>query len=261
MKFLKQGFGKILYNLGRGIESVLGFIIDGISWILNLMKAIRQGLIAIFGGLFMILALFFFGGFIGILLLPVLLNLFVIFGLLPFGLSLLNKGLKLLKYGLTEYLYDKSNQLIDDGNMRFSNIFDYFGEYIRLENEAKFREQERKRRVYEEDQRRQREAFEEFFRQSTNFGGGYYNQNTGGYNSFSGISDVGFKEKYEQACDVLNVGYTANKDEIRVAYRKKAKEYHPDLNKAENATEMFQKVNDAHEFLTDENIIKYGKAS
>jgi len=70
---------------------------------------------------------------------------------------------------------------------------------------------------------------------------------------------VEFKKKYEESCNLLGVGYDADKYEIKLAYRKKAKEYHPDINKSSNATEMFQKVSDAYEFLNDDNIERYKK--
>ena len=41
------------------------------------------------------------------------------------------------------------------------------------------------------------------------------------------------------------------------AYRKLAKKYHPDLNKEPGAKEKFQEINDAYEFLSEENIKKY----
>ena len=66
-----------------------------------------------------------------------------------------------------------------------------------------------------------------------------------------------FVKTYEGHCDTLGVGYNADKYEIKLNYRKLAKKYHPDINKDPNATEKFQEVNDAYEFLTEENINKY----
>ena len=68
---------------------------------------------------------------------------------------------------------------------------------------------------------------------------------------------IEFKKKYEESCDLLGVPYDADKYQIKLAYRRKAKEYHPDLNKSPNAKEIFQKINDANEFLSDANIERY----
>ena len=57
--------------------------------------------------------------------------------------------------------------------------------------------------------------------------------------------------------EVLGVDKNASSSEIKKAYRKLAKKYHPDINKDPNATEMFTKINEAYEFLTEENIKKY----
>ena len=51
--------------------------------------------------------------------------------------------------------------------------------------------------------------------------------------------------------DVLGVSRNASADEIKSAYRKLAKKYHPDLNKAPDAAEKFKEVNEAYEGLGD----------
>ena len=52
--------------------------------------------------------------------------------------------------------------------------------------------------------------------------------------------------------EVLGVSKTATKDEIDKAYRKLAKMYHPDLNKAPDAEAKFKEINEAHEVLSDD---------
>ena len=66
-----------------------------------------------------------------------------------------------------------------------------------------------------------------------------------------------FRSEYEKACDVLGVPYSADVYEIKLAFRKLAKKYHPDVNKEPGATERFQRINDAYMFLNDENIRRY----
>lgn len=52
--------------------------------------------------------------------------------------------------------------------------------------------------------------------------------------------------------DVLGVEKGASKQDIRKAYRKLAREYHPDVNKAEDAEDKFKEVKEAYEVLKDD---------
>ena len=51
--------------------------------------------------------------------------------------------------------------------------------------------------------------------------------------------------------EVLGVSKGASDDEIKRAYRKLAKKYHPDLNKEPDAADKFKEVNEAYEILSD----------
>lgn len=51
--------------------------------------------------------------------------------------------------------------------------------------------------------------------------------------------------------DVLGISKNANDDEIKRAYRKKAKQFHPDVNKESDAEEKFKEVSTAYEALSD----------
>ncbi len=50
---------------------------------------------------------------------------------------------------------------------------------------------------------------------------------------------------------VLNVGQSASPEEIKQAYRRQARRYHPDVNSEPDAEERFKEVNQAYEVLSD----------
>ncbi|TRM12751.1 molecular chaperone DnaJ [Lentibacillus cibarius] len=52
--------------------------------------------------------------------------------------------------------------------------------------------------------------------------------------------------------EVLGVDKNASKDEIKKAYRKLARKYHPDVSEEENASEKFKEAKEAYEVLSDE---------
>jgi curved DNA-binding protein len=56
-----------------------------------------------------------------------------------------------------------------------------------------------------------------------------------------------FKDYYK----ILGVPRTADADEIKKAYRKLARQFHPDKNKAKGAEDKFKEVNEANEVLSD----------
>ena len=52
--------------------------------------------------------------------------------------------------------------------------------------------------------------------------------------------------------EVLGVSQTASQDEIKKAFRRLARQYHPDVNKESGAEAKFKEINEAYEVLSDE---------
>lgn len=57
--------------------------------------------------------------------------------------------------------------------------------------------------------------------------------------------------KYKDYYEILGVSREAKPEDIRKAYRKLAKKYHPDVNKEAGAEEKYKEINEAYEVLKD----------
>jgi len=62
---------------------------------------------------------------------------------------------------------------------------------------------------------------------------------------------IWFPVKYKDYYKILGVARGASDEEIKKAYRKLARKYHPDVSKEANAKERFQEVGEAYETLRD----------
>ena len=250
MKFL----GKILHGLATGLGTFFNVLINIMNVIVVTFEGIRQLLFLIF--VFGCSTIFIFP--IIPLLLPkeVMYFIFAVIFIPILGPKFIS-FLRYINYTLTEWMYDRADTMITGQKVGYESISDYSNKY-------KYEQEQMRRRQREEEARRQQEEmnrrFEEFVR---NFGGYQnsrtYNQgyNQGGYSGYTGVNNIGFKEKYEEACEILGLSVDTDIYQVKLNYRKLAKKYHPDINKDPGATEMFTKVNEAYEFLTEENIKKY----
>lgn len=57
--------------------------------------------------------------------------------------------------------------------------------------------------------------------------------------------------KYKDYYEILGVDKKATEAQIKSAYRKLAKKYHPDVDKSPSAQEKFKDINEAYEVLSD----------
>lgn len=261
------------------VGSIIDYTLQGLIYIFTVLVNIFSSIKQLFGLVFsaagcLILFFIFNPFFLAALLRSPLFWIGVLSLIVPIIGTIAVSYLKYIHYMATEYFYDKADFYILGRTAAYKRMEDYGNKYREnLERERLKREQERRKRQEEEFRRQfgnfgegaqwgswtfgSFEDFEQFFGQAQS--GGYYN----GYGQQSGNQNQryqapnSFKNQYESACDVLGVLYTADKYEIKLSYRKMAKIYHPDLNKAEDAAEKFKQINNAYEFLSDENIARY----
>src|SRR3569833_2884990 len=57
--------------------------------------------------------------------------------------------------------------------------------------------------------------------------------------------------EYKDYYKILGVARTATQDEVKRAYRKRARKYHPDVSKEADAEAKFKEVGEAYEVLKD----------
>ncbi|HSH34941.1 J domain-containing protein [Schnuerera sp.] len=259
MNIFKKILGKTLYGIAKFISIVLDGLIKLIEFVVIFVRSIARGFAALIG-MGGCLILFLLAGPFGFIILmhPVVLLTILFFVIFPILGTKFISYLKYLKYSITEFLFDRANYLIDGIGYQFRSFTEYKNAYKRMEEERKRREEHRR---YTEQQREWEEMFKQWYeyqnsqREQGNYGG------QGSYGHNYANPSFAFKEKYERSCDLLDLAYNADKYEIKLAYRKKAKEYHPDLNKSPNATSMFQQISEAYEFLSDDNIKRYKSIS
>lgn len=259
MRLIKNLFGKILYAITYVFSAVLYILISIMDFTVKLVTTIAHGfrLIIGMGGC---LIFFMFSGPLAtyIIFNPYILLIVLFFVIFPLLGTKFISLLKYVKFTLIEYLFDRAKYLMYGTNSQHDSFSEYGNTYRKAE-EAKRRKEQQDRQSQQQkewDERfKQWQEYQNFQGTFGNFGGnGYYNGSNG--QTYSNPT-VEFKKKYKESCDLLGISDSSDKYQIKLAYRQKAKEYHPDMNKSANATDMFQKINGAYEFLSDSNIERY----
>lgn len=70
--------------------------------------------------------------------------------------------------------------------------------------------------------------------------------------SYDNYDDEFVKKSQKDYYGILGVSKNASKEEIRKAYRNKAKQWHPDVCADKKATEMMRQINEAYSILSDD---------
>lgn len=263
---IKKATGKSLQGIGVVVEGFFQAMIAIFDAIVYIAEIFRQGILQLLlaGGCFLLFLFLNPFGFLFLLQPEVLLILFIAFGVPLLGKSFIS----LLRYGQyvsTEYLFDYAAYLQTGKNRTFRSFGEYGQKYQRLEREKMEREQQRRRA---EEQRMWEERFRQWYQNQQQYQGSYRGYQ-GQYGGYQGQSQQrggyyqqtnpyeDFKKKYEEAARTLGVSTDTDEYQVKLAYRKMAKQYHPDINKSPDATAKFQQMNDAYDFLSKENIERY----
>lgn len=257
MNIFKKLYGKTIYGLANIVELILNVFIYIVELIVGLVKRIGRGVVSIIsmGGIFFFLL-------VGPRLLFNPLTSMMIFFLIviPILGSKFVSYLKYVRYATIEYLFDYADKLTSGRRAQFQTFSEYGRKYKKAEEERRKREREKRQKEQQKEWEERFKQWGEYQRTQGNASyGGYSRSNQSyGYGNQTYINpNIDFKNRYEKSCDLLGIDYFSDKYQIKLSYRKKAKEYHPDINKDPKATEKFQEINGAYEFLSDDNIERY----
>lgn len=244
-------YGNFFKGVGVALDYIFEFLIAVFSLLTELSRSFRSLLLSVlfFGGCFIFLILWIPMSFrsTGGVPWPLIVILILVFPIIG---SLAVTRLKYIQYMVTEYFYERADYYLLGKEVTYETMGDYGSRYKRR-MEAERRRKERAQAAFEEELFRRQ--FEAFFNQQQNYGG----YDGGAYSGAQSGYDGGFKEKYEAAIRRLGLHVDADKYEIRLAYKRLAKKYHPDLNPEEDTTKVFQEINAAHDFLTDDAVARY----
>lgn len=228
MNIFKKVAGKILYFIAQIVSGILEGLITLIEFIVSFVLSIARGIIGILsmGGCLLLFILGPFG--IALLFHPLTFLMILFFVVFPILGTKFISYLKYLKYIITEYLFDRANYLIEGKEGGFKSFNEYGNRYRRMEEE-RWREEQQRRQAEQqrewEERFRQWSEYQNSQRGNSGYGGYWkYGGNTGYNNGQSYVNpSIEFKRKYEKSCDMLGIDYGSDKYEIKLAYRKKAK--------------------------------------
>ncbi|NLT12694.1 MAG: DnaJ domain-containing protein [Clostridiaceae bacterium] len=255
MRFINILLGKLI----RSFSKFHRWVLDGLIYLIEtgvlLSKSFIKGcffILGIGGCLFFFLLLGPLGDFL--FSHPVIVFILLIIVIFPILGAISVSYLNEYKIISVAYLTNLSLTLLDPEHYTYKN-------YKYYKNKRKQEKADQARREQERRDAQQR-MWEERFRQWQGFSGGYGRGYTSGYGGSSSGSTYSnpyedFKNKYENSCKVLGIATTIDPSRIKLAYRKMAKQFHPDVNKAPDATRRFQEISEAYEFLNEDNIARY----
>lgn len=249
---LKKAAGTGIQGIGKVVKGFFEAMIAIFATIVILAETLRQGVLQLLlaGGCLLLFILLNPIGFLFLMQPEILVVLFIAFIVPLLGRTFLS-FLRYWEYAATEYLFDYAAYLKTGKNRTFRSFGAYGEKYERIQWEKMQREQERRR---QEQQRMWEERFRQWVGQQQ-YQGGYYQRPPGGGYTQNPYDD--FRQKYEKAARTLGVSTQTDEYQVKLAYRKLAKQYHPDINKSPDATVKFQEINDAYDFLSKENIERY----
>lgn len=253
MKFIKKILGKIVYGIAVVNRFILRRLVNLIETITLLAKTFLKGcavIMSLGGCVVAFWLVVIFGGWNWLINHPLViltLSTTMLFAIL--GALMVEKVKDYIEVS-SRFLFGRAEYLKDPDKHTKRSY-----RYHKYTYDAEKAEQARR-----EWQRRaqQQRVWEERFRGwQGGFGGGYGGAGSGYSSGTSSNPYADFKSQYEKSCATLGIPVTTDESRIKLAYRKKAKQYHPDVNSAADATAKFQEISQAYEFLNEDNIKRY----